>query len=247
MRRDLQRFFPGQAESIDAMAHAARVPRAWLIERFADSSRTLPISDSLAVAAGVEKTGEGGLLARNLPSDVIVRRCRPDHGFASIELCQPWQTAPLAGVNEAGIAVVCLVAGGEFDSSGGSAPASLLAQDCLRRFDHLDGAVEWLLTRPGGGRSTFLLADRVGEIVGVHALGKERTVFRPADGLIVHTGRTHGADGLTHALRKPSRLTASDLGLVFGRRMVVVDAASCRISLRGIPTDSDAVRFGVSA
>jgi hypothetical protein len=228
------------------MAHAARVPRSWLIEFFADS-RFLPISESLAVAAGSVRTGEGGLLARNLPADVIVRRCRPDHGFASIEIAQPWAAAPLAGVNETGLSVMCIVEGDERDSSSCAAPASLLAQDCLRRFDHLDGAVEWLLTRPGGGRSTLLLADSAGEIASVHAKGDERTVFRPADGLIAHTGGPYRDDGLEKVLREPSRLTASHLGLVVGTPMVVVEAASRHIAVRGIPRESDVVKIGVGA
>jgi len=42
------------------------------------------------------------------PADAIVRRSRPESGFRSIELTQPWRIAPLAGVNEAGLAVATL-------------------------------------------------------------------------------------------------------------------------------------------
>jgi len=243
--RDLRRFFPAQAETIDAMAHAARVPRSWIIERFVDSKGLLPIREPLALAAGSARTGEGGLLAGNLPVDVIARRCRPDHGFASIEISQPWAAAPLAGVNEMGISMMCIWEGGEFDSSGCQAPASLLAQDCLRRFDHLDGAVEWLLNRPGSGRSTLLLADRAGEIVSVQIKGNDRTVFRPADGLIVHAGETHPIDELEKALREPPRLAASNLPLDFGAPMVSVEAASCSLVVRGTASASDTVRIGI--
>ena len=231
--RDLQRFFPAQAEAIEAMARAARVPHCWLIELLADPRRAAPVAEFFALAAGRAVTDEGGLLARNLPADAITRRSRPDHGFSSVELTQPWRTAPLAGVNEAGIAIVCTSEGGGLDRSGCAAPSSLLAQDCLRRFDQLDGAVDWLLTRPGGGTSTLLLADSAGEIIGVKVNGDDRQVFRPADGLIVHTDGPRCLDALVKALHEPPRLDASNLGPIFGTPLVAVDAASRRIALLG--------------
>jgi hypothetical protein len=229
------------------MAHAAGVPRAWLIEFFAQSSGSLPIAESLAVAAGSARSQAGGLLARNLPADVIVRRCRPDHGFVSIELCQPWQSAPLAGVNEAGISVITISEGNEVNSVGCAAPAALLAQDCLRRVDHLDAAVEWLMTRPGAGRSTLLIADSMGEVVAVHAAGKDRRLSRPAAGLIVHNGGPDRDDGIEKALREFPQLTASNFAQVFGTPMVVVEAASRSILVRGMSSAKHAVRIGVCA
>ena len=66
-----------------------------------------------------------------------------------------------------------------------AAPAALLAQDCLRRFDGLDAAIDWLLVRPGGGSSLLMLADLSGEIAGVAVDGDLRRLLRPADGLMI--------------------------------------------------------------
>jgi hypothetical protein len=194
----------------------------------------------LVLAAASEITDCGGLLARTLPGDAIVRRSRPESGFRSIELTQPWRIAPLAGVNEAGLAVACVSSSGEIAGSRHAAPAALLAHDCLRRFDSLDGAIDWLLVRPGGGKSVLVLADLSGEAAGVSIDGDERRVFRPADGLFVHTGGNARQAEIEKGLREASPLLGSDLGRFFGMPLVVVEPGRRLIGLLGARSASEA-------
>jgi hypothetical protein len=119
----------------------------------------------------------------------------------------------------------------------------LLAHDCLRRFDSLDGAIDWLLVRPGGGKSMLVLADPSGEVAGVSVDGDQRTVIRPADGLIVHT-RGHARQGeIEKGLREASPLLGSDLGRFFGMPLVVVEPNRRQIGLMGAQTACDADRW----
>jgi hypothetical protein len=233
VRLEIRRFYPQQAEMIEAMARASRVPASWLIAVLAGNQRSAPAADALVLAAASAITDCGGLLARALPRDAIVRRSRPESGFRSVELTQPWRIAPLAGVNEAGLAVACVSNSGGVAASRHAAPAALLAHDCLRRFDSLDGAIDWLLVRPGGGKSTLVLADLSGEIAGVSVDGDERKLFRPADGLMVHTGGHARQAEIEKGLREASPLVGSDLGRFFGMSLVVVEPARRSIALLG--------------
>jgi hypothetical protein len=230
---EIRRFYPQQAEMIEAMAGASRVPVSWLVEILARNPTPAPPADALVLAAASAITDRGGLLARALPDDAIVRRSLPESGFRSVELTQPWRIAPLAGVNEAGLAVACMSNSGEIEGSRHTVPAALLAHDCLRRFDSLDGAIDWLLVRPGGGKSVLVLADLNGEIAGVSADGDERRVFRPDDGLFVHTGGHVRQAEIEKGLREASPLLGSDLGRFFGMPLVVVEPGRRLIGLLG--------------
>jgi len=233
VRLEIRRFYPQQSEMFEAIAHASRVPLAWLITMLAEPRRPAPPADALVLAAASALTDCGGLLARALPPDAIVRRSRPESGFRSIEWTQPWRVAPLAGVNEAGLAVVCASSPAAGAPARSAAPAALLAQDCLRRFDSLDGAIDWLLVRPGGGSSLLALADRSGEIAGVAVDGDRRRIFRPAEGLLVHTGGHARQADIEKALREACPLLGADLGPVFGMPLVVVEPGRRRIGLSG--------------
>ena len=236
--RDLRRFFPCQAEAIEAIARGARVSSAWLLERLAVDARVGPPADSLALAAGSAMTAGGALLARTAPSDAIARRSRPDGGFRSIELTQPWRTAPLVGVNEAGLAVAWFSEASDPDDTSCAAPAVLLAHDCLARFDRIDGAVDWLLARPGGGRSAILLAQADGEVADVRVDGSRREVFRPADGLFLHTGGNERRREIAKSLRQTSPLVGSDLGRLLEMQIVAVEPDRRRIGLLPASADS---------
>jgi hypothetical protein len=241
--RDLRRFFPSQAEAIEAMARVARIPSAWLVERLAIDAG---VGDSLALAAAAATTAGGGLLARTLPTDAIVRRSRPEGGFRSVDLTQPWRTAPLAGVNEAGLAVVGVTEASGFDAADCAAPAVLLAHDCLSRFDRIEGAVEWLLARPGGGRSAILLAHAEGDIAAVRVRGSHREVFRPADGLFLHADGHERRREIEKSLRQSSPLLGSNLGRLLATPVVVVEPDRRRIGLLHASGDDGEDRwFGV--
>jgi len=228
--RDLRRYFPCQAEAIEAMARGARVSSAWLVERLAVCG-VGSSADSLALAAGAELTAGGALLARTSPSDAIVRRSRPEGGFRSVDLTQPWCTAPLAGVNEAGLAVACIPEVNDLDGTSCAAPAWLLAHDCLQRFDRIEAAVDWLLARPGGGKSAILLAQADAEIAAVRVHGSNREVFRPADGFFLHNGEHERRREIEKSLRQTSPLNGSDLGRLLEMKVVAVEPDQRRIGL----------------
>ncbi len=242
-RLEIRRFYPQQAEMIEAMARASRVPVSWLIALLTGKLATAASAEPLVLAAASAITDRGGLLARALPGDAIVRRSRPEAGFRSIELTQPWRVDPLAGVNEAGLAVAGVLNSGGVTGSRHAVPAALLAHDCLRRFDSLDGAIDWLLVRPGGGKSMLVLADPSGEVAGVSVDGDERKVFRPADGLMIHTGGHARQAEIEKGLREASPLLGSDLGRFFGMPLVVVEPARRLIGLLGGRSAGEADRW----
>jgi hypothetical protein len=130
--------------------------------------------------------GDGGaVVARALPRAPtaserwLLRRSRPEVGFASVEVTLPWLPAAVAGVNEAGLAVAL---------APGDAPAvlALLVQEGLQRFGDLASALDWCLKRPGEGRGTILLADECGASAAVHFEDAVRRVERgdPSGGLV---------------------------------------------------------------
>jgi hypothetical protein len=243
VRLEIRRFYPQQAEMMEAMARASRVPVSWFIAALAGSLGPVASADALVLAATSALTDCGGLLARTLPANAIVRRSRPENGFRSVELTQPWRIAPLAGVNEAGLAVACVSYSSGVAGSRHVAPAALLAHDCLRRFDSLDGAIDWLMVRPGGGKSMLVLADPSGEIAGVRVDGDQRKLFRPADGLIIHTGGHARQADIEKGLREASPLLGSDLGRYFGSPLVVVEPSRRSIALLGGCSAGEADRW----
>ncbi len=232
-RLEIRRFYPQQAEMLEALSHASGVPLAWLIEMLAGDRRPAAPAAALALAAASAHTDCEGLLARALPVAAIVRRSRPESGFRSIECTQPWRVAALAGVNEAGLAVACVSNPVARAAAHSAAPAALLAQDCLRRFESLDAAIDWLLVRPGGGSSLLMLADLSGEIAGVAVDGDQRRLLRPADGLMIHTGGHARQVEIEKGLREASPLMGCDLGRFFGVPLVVTEPGRRRIGLLG--------------
>lgn len=229
--RDLRRYFPQQSEAIEGMSRGASVPGAWLIDKMARETRLVTAKGSLAFAAAPELTDGEAILSRTFPDDTIARRCRPDGGFASIELIRPWSTSPLAGINEAGLAVATVAQPAGPDSAACAAPVTLLAHDCLARFESIDAAVDWCVARPGAGAATILLADGSGEIAGVHAHGAQRRVFRPADGLLLQTGGHERETEIGKALRQASPLVAADLGRFLGVSLVALDPSGRRMGM----------------
>jgi hypothetical protein len=179
MLRDVQRYFPHQWETLAGMAVGARVPTGWLAEELARE-----LADAEAALAVVVAIDHGrALLGRGLGGEWVARHSRPEGLFASVEVTRPCLTAALAGVNERGLAVAAVGTRGATERR--AAPAALLAQDCLERFEAVEAALEWCLGRPGGGRAAVWLADARGELAGVEFAGAERRVLRPSEGLWV--------------------------------------------------------------
>ncbi len=94
----------------------------------------------------------------------------------------PWLVPALAGVNEAGLAVIARLPGAWIGGRraqrerDGDAPALLLVQDCLARFEHLAGALDWCRKRPVEGDETMLLGDASGARATVVIRGRERRI-----------------------------------------------------------------------
>ena len=139
--------------------------------------------------------------------DFALRHSAPDNDRASVEITFAWQAPALVGVNADGLAVCALPgAAGAVDSAGGvgavagagrvdgalesgcAAPALLLAQDCLRLFDQTPNALEWIRSRPAGGRCTLLLADASGRIAGAVVVGERREELHAQNGRIAVSG-----------------------------------------------------------
>ena len=154
--RDTYRYFPHMAERTAGLARGAKVAPVALAALSARAELAAP--DVLRIVTGAR----GACVARALPPDalVVLRASAPDTDYRSLELVALERIAPFVGVNEHGLAVGAVLLG-----SGGeecAAPAVLLAQDCLQRFDRVEKALEWLERRPAGGRAAFALADATG-------------------------------------------------------------------------------------
>jgi hypothetical protein len=195
---------------------------AWLALRLAEEAGDEARLAGLAAA--------GPLLARGLDGECVVRRSRPEGLFASVEVTRPWLSCALLGVNERGLAVAG-VAPTPDPGGKGAAPALLLAQDCLERFEALEAAMEWCLGRPAAGPATLLLADARGDVAGVEIAGDERRVLRPEAGVLVCEKRAAGGD-LAKLLRDAGLLDAAALARRIGgaaidvrERLLVVDGA----------------------
>jgi hypothetical protein len=231
--RDLRRHFPHQAEWLAGVARGAGVPLAWL-ERELSSDALSPSPDALAVAATseVSDSNAGGLLARTAARGAIVRRSRPEGGLNSLDLVLPWLSAPLAGVNEAGLALAAVP--GPFEEGVCAAPATLLVQDCLQRFQGLEVVLDWCLGRPAAGPATLLLADASGEVAGVEFAGGERRVLRPAAGFLLVVGGGGGESQIARRLREAVPLGVADLAGALAAGETASARLACTEGLVGI-------------
>jgi len=213
--RDLGRHFPHLSEVLAGIAVGARVPEAFLAGEI-----TAELAGGPAPAAAL--AGGTALLARCQEGPRVVRRSRPEGLFAFLDLTRPWLPSTLLGVNERGLAVA--VADSGAPEGGCAAPASLLAQDCLERFEALDAALDWCAGRPGGGRATIFLGDAAGEVAGIEIDGAERRVLRPADDRLVRDGA--GAE-LAKSLRD------APVGATLPQAIARVDAGDRSLSVDG--------------
>jgi len=166
LHRDLRRYFPHQAEWLESMARAAGVPQRSLLRALlADATPVAPVALGFRGEAGVR-------IAIPVPPRAIVRTLRPEGRFASVEVSRPTATSPIAGVNEAGLVVA--VVPRHLSPSRFCAPVWLFARDCLDRFENVEPALEWCLSRPAAVGGALLLADASGALVGVDASAPAR-------------------------------------------------------------------------
>lgn len=155
--RELFRHFAHQAERLEGLAQAANLPLDSLL--------------ALQLRIGLGGAGEAFW---------SVRESRPVVGFRSLDVTLPWLVPAVAGVNEAGLAVLAqgldAEAGAVPEQLAGDAPPLLLVQDCLARFEHLAGALDWCRKRPVEGLLTILLGDASGARARIEFRGSERRV-----------------------------------------------------------------------
>lgn len=195
--RDLSRFFPHHAERNEGLARGADVAAADLLALLAvelGGAATGVTPATLGLHFGVIDTGSAAqpLLLKTvetglrLPRRPLVRKTLPDNGYVSIELVFPEAVFSIAGVNECGLAmVVSAPSEARTLAEPIAAPASLLGQDCLLRFDAAEKAVDWCMTRPAGGVAELIFADAAGHLMGVEIRGKERKLTLPFGGVLL--------------------------------------------------------------
>jgi hypothetical protein len=177
--RDLRRYFPHHAEWLEGLAHGSGVPLRALLRSFAASCAP---GAPQGVAVGAV-SGTAVAVASAVPRGALLRRVAPEGRFRSLEAGLPVATAPVIGVNEAGLAVA--VAQQRSLPGRHAPPIALFARDCLERFERVDPALEWCLSRPAAPGGSLLLADARGELAGVYASGLERRALRPLSWLVL--------------------------------------------------------------
>jgi hypothetical protein len=219
--RDLRRHFPQLAERLEGVARGGRVPVRILLSALACElgsarQREHPVTRAAALWGFTATwTGSGATLAwaaRGAELPWRVRESKPENGLASLEIVAPWLPGGVAGVNAAGLAVACTTLEASLASSACAAPAFLLVQECLQRFERVEGAEEWCLHRPAGGRATILIADAAGGLVGVEVAGAERERLLAQNGILaspdapVHRPQIAAKAMATPGLDRPARL-----------------------------------------
>jgi hypothetical protein len=125
----------------------------------------------------------------------------------------PWLPGGVAGINAAGLAIACTTLEASQASQPFAAPAFLLVQECLQRFESVEGAEEWCAHRPAGGCATILFADAAGGLLGVQVADRERARLGPEDGILVspqtpaHQAEVAAKAMATPGLERSGRLT----------------------------------------
>lgn len=224
LHRDLRRYFPHQSEWLEGLALGSGVALRALV-------RALAVSCAPGVPQGVAigaVSGTAVAIASAVPRGALWRRVAPEGRFRSLEVALPAASAPVIGVNEAGLAVAVA----EQRSLPGryAPPLALFARDCLERFERVEPALDWCLARPAAPGGSLVLADAHGELAGVYAGGSERRALRPPSWLVL------GDAGLELAKAEP--LAAGQLEPALANALatlpgagpaVIADPIGCRL------------------
>lgn len=194
LARDVARHFPHLAERMAGLARGANVERKALVVALARASTEPEFLFRPARAlARRGREGAGAAIAARFDlgaercSVPVVRRSRPHGGFESLELTLPWLAASLGGVNAEGLAACLGPAGFALLPDGSArsdapcrAPALFFVQQCLERFDRVETAADWCMTRPACGSMTLLLADAAGAVAALAFDEDRRRVLEPS-------------------------------------------------------------------
>ena len=199
--REVVRHFPHLVERMTGIARGAGVSIDALMEDLVASSygdETHPMATCTPAVAAIVAGGDP-ILGRSVDPEAgwIVRQSCPEVGFTSVEVVAPWVVGAVGGVNESGVSA--LAAAGPARAGAPrpiAAPAWLLVQECLQRFDSLQASVDWCLTRPSSGAFCLLLGDATGEVAVVEAREGSREVTYRGHGGVVAGGEAGAAASL---------------------------------------------------
>jgi hypothetical protein len=229
--RDIERFFPHHAERTQGISLGARVPAAALAGELA---ALLAGDAGLAAAAG-------GLVARSIPvpaGSLVLRESLPDNDYRSLELASAWSAAAWIGVNEHGLAAsATALPATEASLAGCAAPAQLLVQDVLQRFDSVEKALDWALRRPAGGHASLLVADASGSSGAVEVDGRLRRTLGAGEPVRIGLGPEPAAAALAKALAEARAVDAERLARALAEAtggaplVAVADPAGRRLGL----------------
>ena len=208
----------------------ARVPEAALA---AELAALLAGDAGLAVAAA-------GLVGRSLaaaPASLVLRASAPDNDYRSLELAPAGSAAAWIGVNEHGLAATATaLPAADASLAGCAAPALLLVQDVLQRFDSVEKAADWALRRPSGGHASLLLADASGAVGAVEIDGRTRRVLGAGEPARVGLGPAPAVAALEKALAEARALDADALARLLAEPaaaplVAVADPAGRRLGI----------------
>ncbi len=219
--RDLESYFPHHAERMLGLSLGARVPARLLVAELA----ALLAGDAGLAAAVSGERASGPLVGRSYAAhggaDLVLRHSTPDNDYRTLELAPAWSVASTIGVNEHGLAAsATALPASDSLLAGCAAPAALLVQDVLQRFDAVDKAVEWALRRPAGGHATLLLADAAGRTALVSIEGRKRRLLGDGDAFLIGLAAPAAVAALEKGAAEARRFEASSLAQLLGEASV---------------------------
>ena len=247
--RELIRHFTHLGERIDGIARFADVDLDAVFELHLRAGRgsgsSGPLAAPAGVVAGIGLGGASGVgLVRGLPAfaqgsdSYCVRHSRPEVGFGSLEITLPWLASSIAGINEAGVCVALAPLRARPRGLGAAAPSHLLVQECLQRFEDVEGCIDWCLKRPVLGDTTFVLADAQGDTATIDVRGRERLVERREKGPV-------GADASGPGAGADAGDPDGGLGAGPGGLLVALDSEARVLSLRRVGDDAERLTLRV--
>ncbi|MDP6977465.1 MAG: hypothetical protein QF570_02550 [Myxococcota bacterium] len=253
--RELVRHYTHLAERMAGIARNADVPFESLMDLFSRATTPPDPSDILfapAVAIASARTGGAApILLRTLcggpfsQSHWWLRRSRPEVGFASIEVTLPWLATAVAGINEAGVSLA-LVPRSESYGSGVLAGAVnarhaphavLLVQECLQRFEDVEGCVDWCSKRPRAGNVSLVIVDAQGRLARAEVEGTGCRIS-DFDEAVAFDGAPEPLSGaLAGHLARDASLSgeaATAVADALGEHSVWLEPAARKLSLRSL-------------
>ena len=237
--RDLERFFPHHAERMQGLSLGAGVPERALWGTLAE----LLAGDGGLAAAISSARVPGALVARSLvgaADALVIRESAPDNDHRSLELAPAASPVAWIGVNEHGLAATA-TALPALDAAleGCAAPAQLLVQDVLQRFDSVEKGADWALRRPAGGHASLLLADATGRIAKIEVEGRTRRQTGAGEPALLGLGHDLALAALDKALAESRGQDPESLARLLAEAslqpalVAVADPAGRRLGIAG--------------